>query len=586
MVRRRRIRKIGYVADSFAAPGNSDKKNSKILKKTVKVVRKSNREDIAPEKIKKKDENDANSVVEVEAEQSDNKYPEPAEKHKSLSQELVQSKEGEPALEVKTENENKRKRNKEEKRDTTNKKHAGNLLNSQQRNKEKENDVERREERTKVESGKNIGGMIFMCNAKTKPDCFQYRVMGVSASKQDMVMRIRPGLKLFLFDFDLKVMYGIYEAASAGGMKLEPAAFGGGFPAQVRFKIYKDCLSLPESIFKKAIKDSYDEKTHKFKTELTVDQVRRLTVLFRPVPILHSYAKSSLPEEIMPPSNVQPEFPLPTEEVHRRQQEIHREQLYGGRKLQEGSSPVDHSGRHTMQSVGYPQHERPLFLTEKEYRSYGLRSEREVLPTTVTVRSPTTHTYEKYMFDYRGERLQSNPPPVITNAVTLQKEPSRPSLLFPSEKEYRTFGLKGVQNLPSRQPPVAPESSRSFEDSRRNGYDPYDDSTTSLVNRYLSLPGPLATTTTAEPYFPSGKGAAAYVNTFSRYTSEPKYQSLRLNPQIERERLHHAPPNPSLPALSNYNSSQFHHLGGDFDPTSTSVSSCYSFGGPPSLPRR
>lgn len=78
-------------------------------------------------------------------------------------------------------------------------------------------------------------GYIFMCNGKTKADCYRYRVFGLPSARMDILEKIKPYMKLFLFDFDAKLLYGIYVAASGGQLAIEPAAFGGKFSAQVRF---------------------------------------------------------------------------------------------------------------------------------------------------------------------------------------------------------------------------------------------------------------------------------------------------------------------------------------------------------------
>lgn len=82
-----------------------------------------------------------------------------------------------------------------------------------------------------VENG--IAGFIFMCSEKTKHDCYRYRVFGLPAGKLEVVKKIRKGAKLFLYDFNLKILHGIYTASSDGEKNLEAYAFGGSFPAQV-----------------------------------------------------------------------------------------------------------------------------------------------------------------------------------------------------------------------------------------------------------------------------------------------------------------------------------------------------------------
>lgn len=98
------------------------------------------------------------------------------------------------------------------------------------------------------------------------------QLFGLPERNKNQVLRVVPGSKLFLFNYRVKEMSGIFEATCHGGMNIVRDAFNGWFPAQVKIQCISVCPNLPACVFKGAILDNYFDNS-KFKYDLTAIQV-------------------------------------------------------------------------------------------------------------------------------------------------------------------------------------------------------------------------------------------------------------------------------------------------------------------------
>lgn len=141
------------------------------------------------------------------------------------------------------------------------------------------------------------GGIIFGCSNETHDECMEKRLLGVPESQLNRVQRIQPfNTALFLYNFQRRKLYGVFEATGPGALNIDPTAWRGAmmasrklsmlgkstsqgspFPAQVRFQVVHDFPALAESKFANVVTWKNDKM---FDFLLTADQVSKLMTLF------------------------------------------------------------------------------------------------------------------------------------------------------------------------------------------------------------------------------------------------------------------------------------------------------------------
>ncbi len=92
-----------------------------------------------------------------------------------------------------------------------------------------------------------IRGFIFACTEKTEEECLRRNLFVTDRVYGPVVIRIRKGDLIFLNNIDTDVLYGIFKAKSDGGFKIDPQAFEGRYPYQVRVEPMGKVIRLEDA---------------------------------------------------------------------------------------------------------------------------------------------------------------------------------------------------------------------------------------------------------------------------------------------------------------------------------------------------
>lgn len=91
-----------------------------------------------------------------------------------------------------------------------------------------------------------MNGYIFRCNSKTEEEVFERHLLGEEAKFMEIFKGIKKDDYLFLYNCETFQFFGSYKPVGEGGT-IEPKAWGGKFPSQVRFKDLPESTKVPFS---------------------------------------------------------------------------------------------------------------------------------------------------------------------------------------------------------------------------------------------------------------------------------------------------------------------------------------------------
>ena len=89
-----------------------------------------------------------------------------------------------------------------------------------------------------------VRGFLFACTNKTEKECFERSLFGTERFYGPIVIRIRKGDLLFLNNLDSNSLYAVFKAISNGGFNIQPEAWDGKYPYQVKVEILGEKIEI------------------------------------------------------------------------------------------------------------------------------------------------------------------------------------------------------------------------------------------------------------------------------------------------------------------------------------------------------
>jgi hypothetical protein len=90
---------------------------------------------------------------------------------------------------------------------------------------------------------------IMLCNWQTEQECIDRNLFGDKAKRLDCLAGIKPGDIGFLLNIDRDELIGVFRACSEAQLHIDPEAWKGKFPAQVRVELIGELKRITDAAY-------------------------------------------------------------------------------------------------------------------------------------------------------------------------------------------------------------------------------------------------------------------------------------------------------------------------------------------------